>query len=61
MWHVWAGEKFILESNRLLGRPRRRWEYNIKIGFQEIGWLKGTRNTFVYNLEYWKVTGWCGE
>jgi hypothetical protein len=21
-----------------LGRPRRRWEYNIKMGLQEVGW-----------------------
>jgi hypothetical protein len=24
------------EGNRLLGRPRRRWENNIKINFQEV-------------------------
>jgi hypothetical protein len=26
------------EAKRLLGRPRRRWEDNIKIGLGEIGW-----------------------
>jgi hypothetical protein len=25
-----------LEGKRPLGRPRRRWEYNIKMNFQEI-------------------------
>jgi hypothetical protein len=26
------------EGKRLLGRPRRRWVDNIKIGLREIGW-----------------------
>ena len=26
-----------LEGKRTLGRPRRRWEYNIKIVLQEVG------------------------
>jgi hypothetical protein len=26
------------EGRRPLGRPRRRWVVNIKIGFREIGW-----------------------
>jgi hypothetical protein len=25
------------EGKRQLGRPRRRWEYNIKMGFQDVG------------------------
>ena len=25
------------EGKRPLGRPRRRWEYNIKMGHQEVG------------------------
>jgi hypothetical protein len=25
------------EGKRLLGRPRRRWEYNIKMDLQEVG------------------------
>jgi len=25
------------EGGRPLGRPRRRWEYNIKMGRQEVG------------------------
>ena len=33
------------EGKRLLGRPRRRWEDNIKMDFQEVGngvmnWIK---------------------
>jgi hypothetical protein len=27
------------ERRRPLGRPRRRWEDNIKIDFKEAGWL----------------------
>jgi hypothetical protein len=26
-----------LEEKRPLGRPRRRWEYNIKVDLQEVG------------------------
>jgi len=26
------------EEKRLLGRPRRRWEDNIKMDLQEMGW-----------------------
>jgi hypothetical protein len=26
------------EGKRPLLRPRRRWEYNIKIDYQEVGW-----------------------
>jgi hypothetical protein len=26
------------EGKRLLGRPRRRWEDNIKVAHQEVGW-----------------------
>jgi len=29
------------EGTRLRGRPRRRWEYNIKKGLQEVEW-RGT-------------------
>jgi hypothetical protein len=26
------------EGRRPLGRPRRRWEHNIKMDLQEVGW-----------------------
>jgi hypothetical protein len=26
------------EGQRLLGRPKRRWEVNIKMDLEEIGW-----------------------
>ena len=28
------------EGRRLLGRPRRRWEDNIKMALKEVGWGK---------------------
>jgi hypothetical protein len=30
------------EGKRQLGRPRRRWEANIKMYLQEVGWGKWT-------------------
>jgi hypothetical protein len=29
------------EGRRQLGRPRRRWEDNIKMDLQEVGWRLG--------------------
>jgi hypothetical protein len=29
------------EERRPLGRPRRRWEDNIKVGLTEVGWGHG--------------------
>jgi hypothetical protein len=29
------------EEKRQVGRPRRRWEDNIKMGLQEMGWWHG--------------------
>ena len=42
--HVWetgevhTGLAGSLEEKRPLGRPRHRWEDNIKMDFQEVGW-----------------------
>jgi hypothetical protein len=43
MWHAW-GKRDVYgvlvgrpEGNRPLGRPRSRWEYNIKMNLSEIG------------------------
>jgi hypothetical protein len=35
VYRVLAGKP---EGKRPLGRPRRRWEDNIKMGLQEVGW-----------------------
>jgi hypothetical protein len=43
MWHVWGriGVYRVLvgkpEGKRTLGRPRRKWEDNIKMNLQEVG------------------------
>jgi hypothetical protein len=43
MWHAWGGERCLqgfsweAEGKRPLGRPRRRWEDNIKVDLREIG------------------------
>ena len=29
------------EGKKLLGRPKRRWEDNIKMDLQEVGWKHG--------------------
>ena len=46
MYTVLVGK---LKGNRPLGRPRRRWEYNIKIILQEVvcggmGWIDLARD-----------------
>lgn len=45
MWLVWAAEercvRFLVGRHngmKQLGRPRLRWEDNIKIDVQEVGW-----------------------
>jgi len=38
VYRILVGE---LEGKRPLGRPRHRWENNIKINFQELGWEHG--------------------
>jgi len=44
MWHVWVRGKEVCrvlvgkpEGKRSLGRPRRRWEDNIKLNLQKVG------------------------
>jgi hypothetical protein len=34
-YNIFAGKT---EGKRLLGRPRRRWEYNIRMDLRETGW-----------------------
>jgi hypothetical protein len=43
MWHVWGRGAYRAlvgkpEGRRPLGRPRRRWEDNIKMDLREVGW-----------------------
>jgi len=43
MWHVWGGERCLQGfggetcGKRPFGRPRRRWEDNIKMDLHEVG------------------------
>jgi len=36
VYRVWVGKT---EGKRPLGRPRPRWEYNIKMNLKEVGWV----------------------
>jgi hypothetical protein len=43
MWHVWKTGRVHTgfwwgDLKKTLGRPRNRWEDNIKIDLQEVGW-----------------------
>jgi hypothetical protein len=42
------------EGKKLLGRPRHRWEDNIKIDLQEVGW--GVRTGMIW-LRTWTSGG----
>jgi hypothetical protein len=35
------------EEKGPLGKPRRRWEYNIKMDFQDVGWRAWTGLTWL--------------
>jgi hypothetical protein len=48
MWHLWRRKRREAYSilvgrpeRRTLGRSRRRWEDNIKMNLQEVGWMTG--------------------
>jgi hypothetical protein len=41
------------EGKRPLGRPRRRWEYNIKMDLQEVGWGHGDWMELAQNRDRW--------
>ena len=43
----WVGRS---EGKRPLGRPRRRWEDNIKVGLQEVGFLGGERTGLIWHM-----------
>jgi hypothetical protein len=65
MWRVWGrieedrGVHRVLvgkpEEKRLLGRPRRRWEDNIKMDLQEAGGGRGDWMEFAQDRDRWRA------
>ena len=61
MWRVWGGEVCTgfwlanLRGKRPLGRPRRRWEDNIKIDFQEVGGNCGDWMELAQDRDRWRA------
>jgi len=43
------------EGKRLLGRPRRGWEDNIKMDFQEVGGGRGDRMELAHDRDRWRA------
>ena len=43
------------EGKRLLGRPRRRWEDNIKMDLQEVGGCCGAWMELVQDRDRWRA------
>ena len=43
------------EEKRPLGRPRRRWEYNVKMDLQEVGGGCGDWMDLVQDRERWRA------
>jgi hypothetical protein len=44
-----------LEGKRQLGRPRRRWEDNIKMDFQEVGGSRGDWMNLAQDRDGWRA------
>jgi len=45
------------EEKRPLGRPRRRWEDNIKMDLQEVGGGRGDRMELAQDKDSWRALG----
>ena len=43
------------EGKRPLGRPRRRWEDNIKMNLREVGYDPGERIDFAEDRDQWRA------
>jgi hypothetical protein len=43
------------EGKRPLGRPRRRWEDNIKMDFQEVGGVRGDWMELAQDRDRWRA------
>jgi hypothetical protein len=44
-----------VEGKRPLGRPRRRWEDNIKMDFQEVGGGRGDWMELAQDMDSWRA------
>ena len=42
-------------GERLLGRPRRRWENNIRMDLEEIGISAGNWANSAQDMDYWRA------
>jgi hypothetical protein len=51
MYRVLVGKP---EGKRLLGRPRRRWEDNINMDVQEVGWGRGDWMELAQDRDRWQ-------
>ena len=43
------------EGKRPLGRPRRRWENNIKMDLQEVGGSCGDSSELAQDMDWWRA------
>ena len=43
------------EGKKPLGRPRRRWEDNIKMDVQEVGWGRGDWMELAQDRDRWRA------
>jgi hypothetical protein len=43
------------EGKRPLGRPRRKWEDNIKMDVQEVGWGRGDWTELAQDRDGWRA------
>jgi len=41
-------------GKRPTGRFRYMWDYNIKMGFQKVGWGRMNRNDLAWNRDRWR-------
>jgi hypothetical protein len=60
MWHAWGKGRGVYrvlvgrpEGKRPLGRPRRRWEDNIKVDLREIGINRANWNRLAQDRVRW--------
>jgi hypothetical protein len=60
MWRVWGEDRSVHrvlvgkpEEKRPLGRPRRRWEDNIKMDLQEVGEGRGNWMELAQDRDRW--------